>query len=108
MTENTYKDIDEFVVYIVNEYENQLLEIISDKTVTPRELVGRGTVDIDIEFLSVVFALKKVLNLVKGTERLNNSTDNLNRLTKWLFGTTVLLFLAAITQIVLLCIQKWG
>lgn len=69
---------------------------------------GFENLSIAFTYIHTIDLIKVTKNLERGIEKLNTSTDKLNRLTKWLFGTTVLLFPAAIAQIVLLCIQKWG
>ena len=87
---NATKNIDSIVENLVKEYEEQIIKLYREKDGVIPVLIGK---DLDVENLSLVFTLKKTANLVKGTEKLT-------RLTKWLFGVTVLLFIAAIIQIV--------
>ncbi|MFC1893561.1 hypothetical protein ACFLYR_05975, partial [Chloroflexota bacterium] len=86
---NATKNIDSIVENLVKEYEEQIIKLYREKDGVIPVLIGK---DLDIENLSLVFTFKKTANLVKGTERLTH-------LTKWLFGVTILLLIAAIIQI---------
>ena len=90
MTSDDAINVDSILGNLVKKYEDQLVKVYLDKKGEIPVLISK---ELDVENLSLVFTLKKTANLVKGTEKLT-------RLTKWLFGVTVLLFIAAIIQIV--------
>jgi len=58
----------------------------------------------DIEDV-VVLSYLKIKELNKHSEKLVKGTEKLNCLTRWLFGSTVLLFIAAIAQLVFIILE---